>query len=312
MPRPEIDDLYINRPYYILPDGKVGVQAFGVIREAMRKKGMVAIGRVVLSTREHIIALEARDAGMLGMLLHYPYEVRKPEEYFEGMPEVDTPKEMIDLATHIIDTMAGHFDPAKFEDRYETAMRDLIDRKQAGAIFRLYLECGSIGVLAEELARRNVVSKVRTFASGRVKGGGPYSVGALAHFLKNRFYLGEVVYRGETHSGEHKPIVDRACFDAVQAKLAEKVRARRVRLNDFPAILMGRIFDDRGNRMTPNHSNKDGVRYRYYVSHVLLQHRKRRPVVSPACRRSSWRSLSSRRSRHGRIRSRKAVFPIAV
>src|SRR5271170_1574900 len=79
-----------------------------------------------------LTALEARDAGMLGMLLHYPYEVRKPEEYFEDMPEVDTPKEMIDLATHIIDTMAGHFDPAKFEDRYETAMRDLIDRKQAG------------------------------------------------------------------------------------------------------------------------------------------------------------------------------------
>src|SRR5271169_780137 len=83
------------------------------------EEGMVAIGRVVLSTREHIIALEARDAGMLGMLLHYPYEVRKPEEYFEDMPEVDTPKEMIGLATHIIETMAGHFDPAKFEDRYE-------------------------------------------------------------------------------------------------------------------------------------------------------------------------------------------------
>ena len=93
---------------------------------------MVAIGRVVLSTREHIIALEARDAGILGMLLHYPYEVRKPEEYFQDMPEVDTPTEMIDLATHIIDTMTGHFDPAKFEDRYETAMRDLIEREQAG------------------------------------------------------------------------------------------------------------------------------------------------------------------------------------
>jgi DNA end-binding protein Ku len=86
----------------------------------MRKKGMVAIGRVVLSTREHIIALEARDAGILGM------------EYFQDMPEVDTPTEMIDLATHIIDTMTGHFDPAKFEDRYETAMRDLIEREQAG------------------------------------------------------------------------------------------------------------------------------------------------------------------------------------
>ena len=80
-----------------------------------------------------------------------------------------------------------------------------------------------------------------------------------------------MVYRGETHAGEHEPIVDRVIFDAVQAKLAEQVRARRVRMNGSPAILTGRIFDDRGNRMTPSHSNKDGVRYRYYVSHALLQ-----------------------------------------
>jgi site-specific DNA recombinase len=118
------------------------------------------------------------------------------------------------------------------------------------------------------------VSKVRIFASGRTKGGGPYSVGALAHFLNNRFYIGEVVYRGETHVGEHPSIIDRPIFEAVQAKLAESVRARRIRVENSPAILMGRIFDDRGNRMTPSHSNKDGVRYRYYVSHVLLQRRK--------------------------------------
>jgi site-specific DNA recombinase len=99
-------------------------------------------------------------------------------------------------------------------------------------------------------------------------------VGALAHFLKNRFYIGEVVYRGETHSGEHASIIDRPTFEAVQAELADNVRARRVRVESSPAILMGRIFDDRGNRMTPSHSNKDGVRYRYYVSHVLLQRRK--------------------------------------
>jgi site-specific DNA recombinase len=142
-------------------------------------------------------------------------------------------------------------------------------------MFRLYLECGSVGALAEELARRNIASKVRSFASGRVKGGGPYSVGALAHFLKNRFYIGEVVYRGETHTGEHASIIDRPIFDAVQAKLAENARAQRIRVENSPAILMGRIFDDRGNRMTPSHSNKDGVRYRYYVCHTLLQRRKR-------------------------------------
>jgi DNA end-binding protein Ku len=93
---------------------------------------MVAIGRVVLSTREHVIALEAREKGILRMLLHYPYEVRKPEEYFGDIPDEKAPKEMIDLAVHIIDTMAGHFDPGKFDDRYEDALRDLIKRKAAG------------------------------------------------------------------------------------------------------------------------------------------------------------------------------------
>jgi DNA end-binding protein Ku len=132
VPRAEIDDLYIDRPYYIVPDGEVGQQAFGVIREAIKAKGMVAIGRVVLSTREHVIALEARDRGLLGMLLHYPYEVRQPDEYFRDIPAEKAPKEMIELATHIIDTMAGHFDPEKFDDRYEDAMRELIKRKAAG------------------------------------------------------------------------------------------------------------------------------------------------------------------------------------
>jgi DNA end-binding protein Ku len=117
VPRDEIDDLYINRPY-IMPDGKVGQQAFAVIREAIRKHGMVALGRLVLSTREHVVALEPRDRGIMGLLLRYPYEVREPEEYFG-------PKEMLDLASHIIETMTGHFQPKKFEDRYEDALRDL-------------------------------------------------------------------------------------------------------------------------------------------------------------------------------------------
>jgi site-specific DNA recombinase len=149
-------------------------------------------------------------------------------------------------------------------------------------MFQLYLESGSVGALTEGLARRNIVSKVRSFAGGRTEGGGPYCVGALAHFFKNRFYIGEVVYRGEPHSGQHASIIDRPTFEAVQGKLAENVRARRVRVESSPAILMGRIFDNRGNRMTPSYSNKDGVRYRYCVSHPLLQRRKRTPVVSPA------------------------------
>jgi DNA end-binding protein Ku len=132
VPRDEIDDLYIDRPYYIVPDGKVGQQAFAVIREAIRKRGMVALGRVVLSTREHAIALEPRDRGIVGLLLHYPYEVREPRSYFDDIPKENTPKEMLNLASHIIETMIGHFQPKKFEDRYEDALRELIKRKQAG------------------------------------------------------------------------------------------------------------------------------------------------------------------------------------
>src|SRR6266849_1841193 len=93
---------------------------------------------------------------------------------------------------------------------------------------------------------------------------GSVLVGALAHLLKNRFYIGEVVYRGEVHGGEQAPIVDRALFAAVQAKLAAQARARRCRLRGSPAILSGRLFDTRGNRMSPTHANKGGARYRYY------------------------------------------------
>ena len=101
-----------------------------------------------------------------------------------------------------------------------------------------------------------------------------FMVGPLAHLLKNRFYIGEVVYRGEVHKGEHEPILDRELFDAVQAKLAERAVARKLRRSRSPALLMGLIFDDRGNPMSPSHANKKGVRYRYYVSHAILQNQK--------------------------------------
>jgi DNA invertase Pin-like site-specific DNA recombinase len=161
---------------------------------------------------------------------------------------------------------------------YATVNKKLVvvpeEAETVRTMFRFYLKYGSVGALAEELTRRKVVSKVRSLANGRTQDGSPYSVGALAHFLKNRFYIGEVVYRGEIHAGEQEPIIDRSMFDAVQAKLSENVRARRMRVSNSPAILMRRIFDDRGNRMTPSHSNKNGIRYRYYVSHAVLQRRK--------------------------------------
>ena len=132
VPRSEIDDRYIDSPYYIAPDGQVGQDAFAVIRDTIGKLNMVALGRVVLTRREHVIALEPRGLGLLGLTLRYPYEVRDEAPYFEDIPELKLPKEMLDLATHIVDTRSGHFDPSKFEDRYENALIDLLKKKEAG------------------------------------------------------------------------------------------------------------------------------------------------------------------------------------
>ncbi len=132
VPRNEIDELYLHDPYYIVPDGEVGQQAFAVIREAIRKEGMVALGKVVFTSREHIIALEARGKGMVGVTLRYPYEVRKEDEYFDIIEDEKIPKDMLDLAVHIVETKAGHFKPEQFKDDYEDALKDLLRKKQKG------------------------------------------------------------------------------------------------------------------------------------------------------------------------------------
>ncbi len=132
VPKDEIDDLYLADPYYVAPDGEVGQQAFAVIREAIRNEAMVAIGKVVFTSREHIIALEPRGKGMMGVTLRYPYEVRKPDEYFADIENEKVPKDMLDLATHIVDTKRGKFQPEKFEDEYEDALKELLRKKQKG------------------------------------------------------------------------------------------------------------------------------------------------------------------------------------
>src|SRR5580692_4899113 len=126
VPKKEIDELYLNSPYYIAPDGEVGQQAFAVIREAIRKEGMVALARVVFTSREHVIALEPRGKGLLGMTLRYPYEVRKEDEYFEDIEDEKIPKDMMELASHIVETKSGHFKPEEFEDHYEDALKALL------------------------------------------------------------------------------------------------------------------------------------------------------------------------------------------
>src|SRR6195952_2862946 len=130
--RSEIDPRYLIRPYYLRPDGKVGHDAFAVIRETIREMNKVAIGRVVLTNREHIIALDPLDKGLMGTLLRYPYEVRSEKDYFDDIQDVKVTKDMLDLARHIVNQKAGHFEPAKFEDQYETALLDLINQKRAG------------------------------------------------------------------------------------------------------------------------------------------------------------------------------------
>jgi DNA end-binding protein Ku len=132
----DIDPRYLIRPYYIRPDGKVGHDAFAVIRETIREMNKVAVGRVVLTNREHIIALEPMDKGLVGTLLRYPYEVRNESEYFEEIQDVKITKDMLDLAKHIVNQKAGSFEPQKFEDHYETALVELINQKRAGKPIR--------------------------------------------------------------------------------------------------------------------------------------------------------------------------------
>jgi DNA end-binding protein Ku len=132
VPKKEIDDLYMGSPYYIGPDGEVGQQAFAVIREAIKEKGMVAIGRVVFTSSEHVIALEPRGKGMMGITIRYAYEVRDEKDYFDDMRDEKIPKEMLDLAAHIVKTKEGHFEPEKYEDRYEEALKDLLKKKAGG------------------------------------------------------------------------------------------------------------------------------------------------------------------------------------
>ena len=132
VPKTEIDERYIDSPYYLAPDGQVGQDAFAVIRDTIGKLNMVALGRVVLTRREHVIALEPKGRGLLGLTLRYPYEVRDEASYFEDIPDLKLPKEMLDLATHIVNTKSGHFDPSQFQDRYENALIDLLKKKEAG------------------------------------------------------------------------------------------------------------------------------------------------------------------------------------
>ena len=132
VPKASIDDRYRDTPYYLAPEDQVGQEAFAVIRDAMKKKKMVGIARVVMARRERIMMLEPFGKGLMATTLLYPYEIRSEESVFEEIPELKLPDQMVGLAEEIIDRMTGKFEPDKFEDRYENAMIELIRSKQAG------------------------------------------------------------------------------------------------------------------------------------------------------------------------------------
>ena len=135
------------------------------------------------------------------------------------------------------------------------------EAERVRTIFRLYLKLGSLNLLMAELRKQGIVTKVRTLKSGTKVGGIPFTRGPLAHLLRNRFYVGNVLFKGEVLAGEQPAIVDRDLFDAVQAKLSEQVNYHKTARMRSEALLAGRIFDDRGNRMTPSHVRKRGIKY---------------------------------------------------
>ena len=137
VPSDEIDKRYLDHPYYIVPDGKAGIDAFAVIRDAMKDKDRTALARIVLTSREHVIAIEPLGKGLIGTTLRFPYELRDEGDYFDDIKSPKISKDMVELASHILDTKAAHFDPSKFKDEYENALKALVRRKASGKTIKV-------------------------------------------------------------------------------------------------------------------------------------------------------------------------------
>jgi DNA end-binding protein Ku len=178
VPRAQIDHRFLDTPYYVMPNEPVGQEAFAVIREAMRGKGVVALGRLVLSKRERVIALEPYNKGLLATTLRYPYEVRKTEDYFCDLPDVAIAPDMLELAEHIVDANAGEFDPSRFRDRYEEALLAHLRAKQAGAVQeRKQTFAPPHGII-------NLMEALRRSVAEGTKGAAPRKAGSAAPVRK--------------------------------------------------------------------------------------------------------------------------------
>jgi DNA end-binding protein Ku len=180
VPQTDIDNRYLIRPYYLVPDGKVGHDAFAVIRETIRSMNKVAIGRVVLTNREHIIALEPLGKGLMGTLLRYPYEVRSEKEYFDDIQDVKVTKDMLDLAKHIVDKKSGSFEPERFEDHYESALIDLINKKRSGMLTttKAAPKTGGNVINLMDALKRSLASEKQSPPAAKAKGKKPRKAAA--------------------------------------------------------------------------------------------------------------------------------------
>lgn len=165
VPREEVDELYLDTPYYLAPTDRVGEEAFAVIRDAMRAEKKVGLARVVLFRRERVMMLEPRDKGISAISLRYANEVHSADAYFDEVPDLALPKEMLELAKHIIEKMSGKFDPAEFEDRYENALIELIRSKQKGTPVKPQPTHRQTNVI-------NLMDALRRSVEGETKGGG--------------------------------------------------------------------------------------------------------------------------------------------
>lgn len=164
--------------------------------------------------------------------------------------------------------------PLGYDARDKKLVINKAEAETVRYIFKRYLELQSFGKLVEDLDQRGIVTKRRNTKLKKFNGGIPFTYGPLAHFLKNRLYIGETGHNGKWFQGEHKAIVDRKTFDQVQQLLASKSASRKSRHSASGALLIGKLYDDRGNIMSPSFSRKNGVRYRFYVSSTLLRGRK--------------------------------------
>jgi DNA end-binding protein Ku len=171
VPRAQIDERYFNSTYYVVPEGKVGQEAFTVIREAMRDKKMAALARVVLNKREHVMMLQPWDKGIMGTTLRYPYEVRKSEDLFSEIEDFKIAPDMMKLADHIVESKAADFDPSQFRDRYEDAVVELIRTKRAGlpAAPQRISEAAPNVVSLMDALKRSLAEGTRTPAAPRAE-----------------------------------------------------------------------------------------------------------------------------------------------